>query len=334
MPVENDKRKGPIHDPFVIKEMMDLPQARSLFQQYLPPKSSTRVQWNKLQVFASRLVDEELRSNYPDILFSAEWDTGEPVLFYLLFEHKSWIDPQTLLQLLRGMLSAWEAFLKANPGSPILLPFIFPFVLYHGKSDWTVSTQFADLISIPEGLKEELSRHAPHFEHMLLDLHKTRIEEMRGTVELRLVLALLKAVSEGREAEWIERVFNPMLKLIQQTDTVGFVRGLFTYLIRASGVVTASTFWELADRIPEENTKTAIMTLAEKLFEEGRQEGWQKGREDGQRAALLKLLEVRFGEIPFQTQEKIQQLQNEASISLAMERLVAAKTLEDFLVTL
>src|SRR4051812_18856576 len=116
--------------------MVDLPQALSLFQQYLPPKAAQKIRWNKLQVSNSRLVDERLRSNYPDILFSAEWETGEPVLFYLLFEHKSWIDPDTLLQLLRGMLSAWEAVLKSNPGSPIRLPFIFPFVLYHGKSDW------------------------------------------------------------------------------------------------------------------------------------------------------------------------------------------------------
>jgi predicted transposase YdaD len=83
------------------------------------------------------------------------------------------------------------------------------------------------------------------------------------------------------------------------------------------------------------------MTLAEKLFEEGRQEGrhegqqegWQKGqregRLEGQRAALLKVLEMRFGEVPFEAQENIRRLDNKRDISLAMARAVEARSLAD-----
>jgi hypothetical protein len=235
VPEKEQKSKGPVHDPFAVQQFIQIPKARSLFQEYTPPKSSARMHWPSLHVLRSRFVDSDLRSHYPDILFAAEWDTAEPVLFYLLFEHKSWVDNQTLLQLLRGMISAWEMYLQERPPGPVRLPFIFPFVLYHGPTDWNVSTQFADLVWVPEDLKEELSGHVPHFQHLLVDLHKLDMEELRGTMELKLVLALLKAVSEGREDEWMEKVFQPAVRILTQPDMLGFIRELFTYLIRTSG---------------------------------------------------------------------------------------------------
>jgi len=55
-----------------------------------------------LKVGQLRYVDEQLRSLLPDLVFEAEWTSGEPLRFYVIFEHKSWVDSLTLLQLFKG----------------------------------------------------------------------------------------------------------------------------------------------------------------------------------------------------------------------------------------
>ena len=50
-----------------------------------------------MTLLPGQFVDDHLRTHVSDLLFSVEVD-GETVLLYLLFEHKSWVDPYVRLQ--------------------------------------------------------------------------------------------------------------------------------------------------------------------------------------------------------------------------------------------
>jgi len=185
-----------------------------------------------------------------------------------------------------------------------------------------VSTEFSDFVKIPECLRGDLEKHVVKFEHVLVDLHAMPMEEIRGTAMVRLILGLLKAVSEGREKEWTEKVLTPAADILTRKDAVDFIRAMFEYLVRASDNVSPSTFREWADNLTDETTRKAIMTLAERFIEEGRQEGWQKGEQEGwrkgHRVAILELVELRFGVAPEEVRTKLNLLQTDADLREAL----------------
>jgi len=219
-------------------------------------------------------------------------------------------------------------------------------VLYHGESGWTVSTQFADLVFVPNELKESLRRYGLVFEHLLVDLGRTEMEQIRGTMELRLVLGLLKGVSQGREEEWFEKIFKPVIRILEQPDGLGFMRELFEYLMQSSATVDFSTFREMIARIPDERTKADVMTLAEKIFAEGRDEGWQKGRNEGwqkgrdegwqkaRQIAILDVLEARFGTVGEEVRARVASLTADVQLSQALRAASVSISISDFLATL
>lgn len=307
MPDESAKQ-GPVHDRFTIQQFREIKKARSLFQEYAPRALAEKARWETLKLLPGHFIDRRLRAHFADLLFSVKVE-NRPVLLYILFEHKSWVDSWVRLQLLAGMCGAWRDWVRDRaPGKarPVRLPFILPFVLYHGERSWTVSKEFGELVAVPEGLIAELGKHVPRFEHVLVDLHSIPMEKIRGTVFVRLVLGLLKAVSEGREEQWAESMLEPSLAVLLEPDRARFVRSLFRYLARASETATPSTFAKLADKISDQNIRKDIMTLAERFIQEGWhkgqqegwQEGWQKGQQEGQRKAILDLLELRLGPVP------------------------------------
>lgn len=70
------------------------------------------------------------------------------------------------------------------------------------------------------------------------------------------------------------------------------VKRLFNYIFQYGGAARASAFFrEMAERSPKH--KEALMTLAEKLHEEGKAEGLQigrqEGRQEGRRAEALRI---------------------------------------------
>jgi hypothetical protein len=253
--------------------------------------------WSTLRPEPGHFVDERLTAQSSDLLFSVRVGAA-PVLLYLLFEHQSTVDRWLLLRLLQYMVRIWGQWLRGRgPGDAQRgLPPILPLVLHQGEAGWTVSTQFLDLVEWPAGLRAELERYLPRFEHLLVDLHELPLEEVRGGLVARLVLTLMKAVREGESLAWLERVSLLLLELLRQPDRVELCRTLLLYLAHADPQVTPSTFWDVAGRLQPVEIQKTVMTLAEALIaegwqkgrQEGQQEGWQKGRQEGlERGALI-----------------------------------------------
>jgi predicted transposase/invertase (TIGR01784 family) len=79
--------------------------------------------------FKESFIDKELSEHFSDILYKIKL-SEKPCYIYLLFEHKSYIDPWTGFQLLRNMVKIWEQYFKQNKTAdklPVILPIIKPF---------------------------------------------------------------------------------------------------------------------------------------------------------------------------------------------------------------
>jgi hypothetical protein len=77
-------------------------------------------------------------------------------------------------------------------GSVPILP-LLPLLLTRDDKPWKNSTCFADLIGVPEGLREEIPKHIPDFECQPLELCWMPFDKIPGTPRGILALRALKA---------------------------------------------------------------------------------------------------------------------------------------------
>lgn len=330
------------HDPLVFQQFSRVENAAPFLKEVVPPGLASQVHWPTLQLVQSRFVDARLRSHFSDLVYRANWQTGDEdsLFFYFLFEHKSFVDLLAPLQLLVGMVAIWQEYIRDRKpdGQRLRLPFVYPLVLYHGEKSWTAPRQFQELVWVPPALKEELAPHIPVWSYALLDLQKTSMEEIRGTAQVRMILALLKAVSEGKETEWFDRVFLPLIPMLEQTEAAGFLKELLMYLARSSGRIDASTFRRMLAKVSDQRIRNDVMTVAEELYaqgrQEGRQEGLHKGRQEGElaarRQAVLSALEARFGTVPAQTRDLLLAMSGDIELSEALRLAVTSDSLSEF----
>jgi hypothetical protein len=116
-----------------------------------------------------------------------------------------------------------------------------------------------------------LIRFQPNFMHGLVDLSRIPMEAIGCELVLRLALSLLKAAGEGRLDLWLER-FGPFLReLAEQPDRLGLFRTMMVYALAAEG--KSSTMREFVSKVKDEKVKADVMSLAETLIQQGRQEG-------------------------------------------------------------
>ena len=105
-----------------------------------------------------------------------------PLYIISLVEHKSQVEYNVVMQLLRYMVHIWEDYEKemekAHPGiskrKEFRYPPVLPIVYYEGTDRWTASTDLADKIFCGK----LLGKYLPHFRYQLVMLHDYSNEEL------------------------------------------------------------------------------------------------------------------------------------------------------------
>ena len=130
--------------------------------------------WEQLRLESGTFISEELRRSESDLLYSVpvKGNAESELFLYLLFEHQSTSDRWLPLRLLNYLVGIWQRYRKQFPDAEGLPP-VLPLLLSQVEGGWRVSTQFADLLLWPEGLRDSLEAYQPRFEHLLIDLATT-----------------------------------------------------------------------------------------------------------------------------------------------------------------
>ncbi len=123
----------------------------------------------------------------------------EDFVFYMisLIEHKSIVDYNVPMQLLKYMVCIWteyeksfgEGFKDKVKNKSFRYPPILPIVYYEGKDKWTAGMEFKDRIELADVFRE----FVPNFTYSLVDIHQISNEELlaRGNV-MSLIMLLNK----------------------------------------------------------------------------------------------------------------------------------------------
>lgn len=162
-------------------------------------------------------------------------------------------------------------------------------LFYHGeKSPYPYPMCWLDLFPQPDVAKALYTTDFP-----LVDVTVTDDDKIMQHRRIALLELIQKHIRQRDLTVLVEQLVA-LLALGYTSDAQ--VKTLFNYIFQYGGAARASAFFrEMAERSPKH--KEELMTLAEKLHEEGkveglqigRQEGRREGRQEGRRAEALRI---------------------------------------------
>ena len=111
-----------------------------------------------------------------------------------LIEHKSDIDYDVAMQLLRYMCVIWQEY-KANFRYPLIIPIVY----YEGKRKWTADLNLKDRIEF----SEEMEKYIPDFTYQVVSVRQYTNEELsKKHDEMSLVMLINKIQTEEDLSEF------------------------------------------------------------------------------------------------------------------------------------
>jgi predicted transposase/invertase (TIGR01784 family) len=318
------------HDAVFRKVFAKPAVAAEFFQDALPEALVENINWNSLVLEPASFVDEEFQSSASDLLFSAQMG-DDAALLYCLFEHQSTPDARMPLRLLGYVTRILQRAVSRGEAEPDQLPPIIPVVLFQGPRSWQPSTRFIDALKVPGGLLPEVRKYLLDFEHFLVDLSDWSPDLFRERVLLRGILAIMKAVRDGRVEEVSPVLFPLMDEVIRRSTATGILESLLYYV---GTVGPEPLFKEMRRSIratqgPEEE-KRAMTKFAQQMLERGERRGKKTGKVEGLREAVMDYLRMRFGELPANLRERIDSVESPDELKKLNRAAWESDSLEEF----
>ncbi|MFD1388883.1 Rpn family recombination-promoting nuclease/putative transposase [Oceanobacillus oncorhynchi subsp. oncorhynchi] len=230
-----------------------------------------------------RFISHDLQEYFSDLLFQTKIHQ-KPAYVYFLFEHKSYHDYYTALQLLRYMVEIWE--IKRDNKEENKLPIIMPIVLYHGDTDWYAGTSFHHLLEGYKDFPPNLQKYVPDYEFFLYDVSGYKDENVQLNVFLRIILMVFRDIRKKDIHAVVNTIYQAvdyLRQLQDQTRAIAYLKTLFYYIFRVQRHLTKKQFYDIIDHIGNtyQEGSELTMTLAEIFRNEGKEEGRAEGKAEG-----------------------------------------------------
>jgi hypothetical protein len=319
---------GP-HDLFARHTFSQPEHAASELKAALPPELVPQVDWESLRLESGSVVDTQLKQTESDLLFSARLLSGKPLLFYVLLEHQSSVDPWMAWRMLRYVVRQLERWRQQHPESAAL-PVIVPLVLYHAaEGHWTAPRRVEDLFALPEEEPQRRQWRAwvPRFEYAVDDLTQAQAEAL-----------MRRAGSPLVRLAWLALRFGRTELLAQQLP--GWA-GLFTQVLRSSRgseelrPVVHYLLW-VGDQAAQTATKSVLNSVAGTQHTEELMEGWaeavfQDGVAKGRAEGVLRILAARKIQVGDEARRRILYCRDMALLDQWFDRALTATQLSEVL---
>ena len=278
--VKGKKVKNP-HDLYFKETLGNVHNARDFLQHYLPHPILQVTNLNTLEPQKDTYVNTALEESQSDLLFKAKIQ-DETGYFYLLFEHKSYLSKNIVLQLLKYMTEIWNT--KANKEDNWKLPVVIPLVIYHGPTKWHHFSSLGKMIVGYDLLPQELQIYVPDFEYVFYDLTAYSDEDMKGSAQLKAYLTICRDILTDDREQFLyslAKAIEYILEIDDEETQHVYLKLLMRYIFQTGKNLTKKDTEKIVKQIPERSE--IVMTLAEIYRNEGLEEGLEKGLEKGRK---------------------------------------------------
>ena len=311
------------HDKF-FKEALTQPGAALAFlRDYLPPDVAAQLDLTHLQLVKDSFVDETLQEHFSDLVYEVALRNAGRAYICVLFEHKSYVDSLSALQVLRYMVHGWEYSLRQQAR---LWP-VIPVVVYHGAAPWTVATNFQALFELPDALLA----YVPEFRYLLNDLSTYSDEELKQSAEVGVALLVLKHIFRPDLRARLPEVLRLWYTMHQQEHALGYLEAVLRYIVFAGKEISEADVRQVLEEVALEQ-ETVMGTIAQELLERGERSGLQQGLQQGLRQGLLTGiqlgLKLKFGLAGAALMTEIVQIENVALLQTISSVIELADTPE------
>ena len=326
------------HDKFFKETFSKIEVARDFINNYLPQSIISIVDLDTLEPQKDSFINEELQEVFSDMLFRVNINKREGYI-YFLFEHKSYTSRNISFQLLKYMLEIWEAKVKKENFSE--LPIIIPLVIYHGSDEWNIKTTLGEMIKGYKELPEDVKKYVPDYEYLLYDLSRYTNEEIKGEVQLRILLTIFRDVFTKDNKAIIETVLRAaehLGKLENQQTGIEYFETFMKYILNASRKLTKEDVEDIIKKVEANYPEGSevVMTLAEQFREEGELRGELRGELKGELRGEIKalsktairLLTKKFGKLPEEIKNKISKLDTDV-LEIIIDSIFDYEKLDD-----
>ena len=227
-------------------------------------------------------VSDEFADFYTDILYRAKLKNAPDDshgYIYLLCEHKSVAEKTTNIQLATYMMNIALKHLKDHPKSKF--PVIMPMVLYHGqKTPYPYPLNCLSIFEDPDNLMGQVFSNPIH----LVDLNTFPDEQLKQFKLVGVMSRLLKHIRDPDLDKKLPAILNDAVEAVFLLSGDGqnavldekvlhFIRNSLAYAFTAAPELKEKRIInELIGRTAEP-IRNEIMSLADVLREEGREEG-------------------------------------------------------------
>lgn len=289
------------HDSLFKETWSNKSNAKAFLENYLPKKVLSFVNLDSLEICKDTFIENDLRNYYSDMLYKVNLGNASGYI-YFLFEHKSYPDRLVHLQLLEYMIKIWR--LDQKQFKKKKLSIIIPLLLYHGPQKWKAKDHFSSLF---EGPVEVMPDYIPDFQYVLYDLSKYSDAEIKGTITARVVMLIFKHIFDHDFTDKMPGILSLMNDLSEKETGLQYFESLIKYIFSNVEDITPEKFQSIVSNSLSEDKGELIMTLAEKLRNEGfqkglalaeklRNEGLEQGLEQGLLEGIEFAVSIKFGD--------------------------------------
>lgn len=299
---------------------------------YLPQSIISIVDLNALEPQKDSFINEELQEVFSDMLFRVNININKREGYiYFLFEHKSYTSRNISFQLLKYMLEIWDAKVKKENCSELLI--IIPLVIYHGSDEWNIKTTLGEMIKGYKELPEDVKKYVPDYEYLLYDLSSYTDEEIKGEVQLRILLTIFRDVFTKDNKAIIETVLRAaehLGKLENQQTGIEYFETFMKYILNASRKLTKEDVEDIIKKVEASYPEGSevVMTLAEQFREEGELTGELRGETKALSKTAIRLLTKKFGKLPEEIKNKISKLDTDV-LEIIIDSIFDYEKLDD-----
>ncbi|MEX3020609.1 Rpn family recombination-promoting nuclease/putative transposase [Kluyvera sp. STS39-E] len=262
------------HDA-VFKQFLGHPDtARDFLSIHLPASLKTICDLQTLKLESGSFIESDLRARYSDVLWSLNTADGEGYI-YVVIEHQSTADAHMAFRLMRYALAAMQRHLDAGHKK---LPLVIPMLFYHGmQSPYPFSLCWLDEFADGVTARQLYAAAFP-----LVDITVVPDDEIMQHHRVALLELIQKHI---RQRDLLGLVENISHLLMSGCANDSQLKALFNYLLRSGDAVRFHEFLQAAIRRSPEQ-KERLMTIADRLREEGHWEGMQAGVQRGLQQGL------------------------------------------------
>jgi len=274
------------HDRFTRSLMTNPKTAEEFFRKSLPENIKKAIDFSSIELRKESYIDDKLKLQITDLLYSARFDGREGFL-YVLLEHASTPDRFLPFRMHKYVSAIMEDHLKNKENKT--LPLVYPMILYSGKIPYKHSMSFFDLFSENE---RELAKEIFTSPYHLIDLTQVSDEELKQYMWFGTMALALKHIRDPNIVPFFKSIIG-VLKELEKRGEEAYIYTVITYMAGTGEVPEKSEFFETTKKLESVNEERIMSTLVEQLQPEllniARKQSFKEGRHE-ERKEMAKTL--------------------------------------------